>query len=133
MTFLLNPTLEKNTYLLKETSKNLILLSKNSLITWFLLVPKTHIIEWYLLNKEEQVDLNEQICLISKFLKEELNYDKINIATIGNVVAQMHIHIAGRNTDDLFWPDVIWGKQEFKEYTPNQLLNLKNQFLDFIK
>lgn len=133
MTFTLNSTLKNNTYLLQETSNSLILLSKNSLVPWFLLVPKTQITEWYLLSKEEQIYLNEQICLISKFLKQELGCYKINIANIGNVVSQMHIHVVGRNTQDLFWPDVIWGKQEFEEYTTNNFIDLSNKFLDFIK
>jgi diadenosine tetraphosphate (Ap4A) HIT family hydrolase len=132
MTFKLNPILENSTFLIKDFADSQILLSKNSLITWFLLVPKTDIIEWYLLDQDSQQRLNNQICLISRFLKEELNCDKINVATIGNVVAQMHIHVVGRHKDDCFWPDVIWGKKEFKEYTKEQFENLKDKFLNFI-
>jgi len=131
MSFKLNAKLETGTFLIQETALSLILLSKNSLITWFLLVPKTETTEWYLLEKEQHQYLNSQICLISRFLKEHLKSDKINIATIGNIVQQMHIHIVGRKTDDCFWPDVIWGKKEFKEYDSEQLRILKESFLDF--
>ncbi len=84
-------------------------------------MPYTHHIEWYELDLNFQEKLNSQINVISKLLKHHCNVDKVNIATIGNVVSQMHLHVVGRKKTDPFWPDVVWGKKEFQEYTEDQL------------
>ena len=51
-----------------------------------------------------------QINRVSELMKRHYLIDKINVATIGNVVSQMHIHIVGRRKDDAYWPDVVWGQ-----------------------
>lgn len=38
--------------------------------------------------------------------------DKINTAALGNVTAQLHVHVVGRRRDDPLWPDPIWGRGE---------------------
>ncbi|WP_116963867.1 HIT family protein [Fastidiosibacter lacustris] len=92
-------------------------LSNNALLPWLLLIPKVNVIEWYELDENMQRRLNQLINVLSKFLKEVLNVDKVNVAIIGNVVSQMHVHVIGRNKDDFCWPNVVWGKSEFKAYT----------------
>jgi diadenosine tetraphosphate (Ap4A) HIT family hydrolase len=90
-------------------------------VTWFIIVPDTHHIEWYELDLDFQEKLNNQVNIISKLLTHHFNVDKINIATIGNVVSQMHLHVVGRKKTDPFWPDVVWGKKESQEYREDQL------------
>lgn len=36
--------------------------------------------------------------------------DKLNVAAIGNVTAQLHVHVVGRRRDDGLWPDPVWGR-----------------------
>ena len=36
--------------------------------------------------------------------------DKLNIAALGNVTPQLHIHVIGRRRDDPVWPDPVWGR-----------------------
>jgi diadenosine tetraphosphate (Ap4A) HIT family hydrolase len=85
-----------------------------------LLIPKVQLTEWFELEEVMQIRLNKLVNALSAFLKTELKVDKINVATIGNVVSQMHIHVVGRKQDDFCWPDVVWGKQQFKPYTDDQ-------------
>ena len=44
--------------------------------------------------------------------------EKLNIAAIGNVTAQLHIHIVGRRRDDDLWPDPVWGRGPAAPYAP---------------
>ncbi|MGA0544620.1 HIT domain-containing protein [Brevundimonas sp. VNH65] len=38
--------------------------------------------------------------------------DKLNVAALGNVTAQLHVHVVGRRRDDPLWPDPVWGRGE---------------------
>ena len=35
---------------------------------------------------------------------------KLNVAALGNVTAQLHVHVVGRRRDDGLWPDPVWGR-----------------------
>ncbi len=94
-------------------------LSKNALVPWVLIIPKTDKIEWFELDEPMQMALNRQINSISALLKH-LGADKINVAMIGNVLSQMHIHVVARKIDDYCWPEVIWGKEAFLAYDEKQ-------------
>ena len=121
---MIDPNLLKTCHKLLDTSISTILLSKNSLVTWFIIVPNTDKIEWYELDIDLQMQLNKQVNTLSQLLKQDFNVDKINIATIGNVVPQMHIHVIGRKKDDHFWPNVVWGRKDSKEYTTKDLVHI---------
>lgn len=63
---------------------------------------------------------------ISNYFISEYKTEKMNIAAIGNIVSQLHIHVIGRNAGDACWPNVVWGNEyTFKEYTENQLTQIK--------
>ncbi len=47
--------------------------------------------------------------------------DKLNIAALGNVTAQLHVHVIGRRRDDPVWPDPVWGRGEAEPYTTHAL------------
>ena len=42
--------------------------------------------------------------------------DKLNTAAIGNVTAQLHLHVVGRRRDDALWPDPVWGRGPATRY-----------------
>ncbi len=126
MKFNIDSRLLDNSYIITETQISYVLLSKNALVSWFIIVPKTEKTEWHELDIKYQHDLNNQINKIASLLKQKFATDKINIATIGNVVEQMHIHVIDRKKEDAFWPDVVWGKTAFKEYAEPELTNTKN-------
>ncbi len=118
--FKLDRRLAETSSLIKDLGDIELRLSNNALVPWFLLIPKVQLTEWFELEEVMQIRLNKLVSALSAFLKTELKVDKINIATIGNVVSQMHIHVVGRKQDDFCWPDVVWGKQQFKPYTDDQ-------------
>jgi diadenosine tetraphosphate (Ap4A) HIT family hydrolase len=104
----------------------------NALVPWFILIPKKatpgeSIVEFHCLSKEEQLSLLSEINLISEFVSDEFHPDKINIASIGNIVSQLHVHIVGRYRDDFCWPNVVWGQSKTKKYTTETVEQIRHK------
>lgn len=119
--FILDPRLSQDCLVLGEMRTSLLLLMKNSLVPWFILVPRRTATELYELDRDDQAALLEEINLVSRFLKDYFKAEKLNVAAIGNIVRQLHVHVIGRNTADFCWPNVIWGTKENKPYTDEQI------------
>ncbi len=85
-------------------------LMDNKLFPWVLLVPRVaDASEWIDLSREEQHQLSDEIAVVSHILKALVTPDKLNIATLGNQVAQLHIHLIARYKGDKAWPNPVWG------------------------
>ena len=77
---------------------------------WLILVPRRPgAVEIIDLDGEQQEQLMDEIAMLSHVLKDVTRCDKLNIAAIGNVVAQLHVHIVARRRDDAAWPKPVWG------------------------
>ena len=127
--FELDQRLKSDCYVLSDTGEFITLLMNNSLVPWFILVPKTDKTELYQLDVEMQHKCFDQINNLSKFISSEYNHDKLNVAAIGNIVKQLHIHVVGRFESDPYWPGVVWGNDQKKEYTNGQFERLKKKYL----
>jgi len=124
--FKLNPQLVGDTHLLLDTENCLILLHKNATIPWIIIVPKTDKTEVFNLPDEMQLSINEMTKRIAQFFKQHFATEKMNIAAIGNIVSQLHIHVIGRKSDDACWPNVVWGNDyAFVEYSSEQIVEIK--------
>jgi diadenosine tetraphosphate (Ap4A) HIT family hydrolase len=55
--------------------------------------------------------------------------DKLNIAALGNVTAQLHVHVVGRRRDDLLWPDPVWGRGGAEAYEADALARVLEQIV----
>ncbi len=131
--FSLHPRLVKDTHLMGVMDGcSTLLLSKNALFPGFILVPHTREIEFYLLEQTLQQQVVAQINGLSRFLAEKFSPDKINVATIGNVVSQMHLHIVSRRRDDPCWPGVVWGCNAYERYTDEAVESIRQGLLDAI-
>jgi diadenosine tetraphosphate (Ap4A) HIT family hydrolase len=115
--FQLNSQLQKDCLVLGELEHSLLLLMNNSLVPWFIVVPKTDKTELHELPDDLQTAVLAEVNAVSCFIKDEFCVDKLNVATIGNVVKQLHIHVIGRREDDYCWPGVVWGRPEKTPYT----------------
>ena len=115
--FTLDPRLANDCLVLGKLNTSLVLLMNNSLVPWFILVPQTSETELTDLSTSDQVSLLEEINLVSAFIKDHNEITKLNIAAIGNIVSQLHIHIVGRDPSDYCWPNVVWGTEERRAYT----------------
>jgi diadenosine tetraphosphate (Ap4A) HIT family hydrolase len=114
--FQLDSQLQKDCIVLGELEHSLLLLMNNALLPWFILVPKTDKTELYELASDVQAGVWAEVNAVSKFVKNEFAVDKLNVAAIGNVVKQLHIHVIGRKHDDFCWPGVVWGRAEKAPY-----------------
>jgi diadenosine tetraphosphate (Ap4A) HIT family hydrolase len=125
--FKLDKCLERDCYVLSDTGKFITLLMNNSLVPWFIIVPKTDKTELYQLDVEMQHKCFDQINNISQFISSEYKPDKLNVAAIGNIVKQLHIHVVGRFKDDPYWPGVVWGNDQKQEYTNEKIESIRKK------
>lgn len=122
--FSLDPQLARDCFELAESDTSLLLLMNNVLVPWFILVPKTHETELHALDTVTQAALLKEINLLAGNVKTVFAVDKLNIAAIGNVVQQLHVHVIGRRQTDFCWPNVVWGRSEREPYTPAAITEL---------
>ena len=130
----LDVRLENDSIYLGELNGTRLLLADNMLVTWFILVPYTDKTEICDLEPDQQGQLYKAINDVSHFIKSQYTVDKLNVAAIGNIVNQLHVHVVGRKKDDYCWPNVVWGTKEKASYTASQLdlvvNNLERYFAD---
>jgi len=125
MEFQLNPQLQADCYLLGTLGGNTLLLHKNALVPWFILVPDTQEVELYKLPAAQQSTVQSCINQLALFVDQYFTADKLNIATIGNIVPQLHIHIIGRHINDFCWPNPVWGQQQSSQYAAKDIQAIK--------
>ncbi|MEY3289690.1 MAG: hypothetical protein RLZZ419_1932 [Pseudomonadota bacterium] len=101
-----------------------LLMMNDSQYPWFILVPeKADIKEIYQLSTSERNTLIEESSTLAENLAILYNADKINIAAIGNLVPQLHIHHVVRYQTDIAWPAPIWGKFAAIPYSEQQIID----------
>ncbi len=128
--FTLHPQLTKDCFELAELPLCKLLLCNDSHYPWFILVPKiAGITETYQLDWQQQQQLLNESSLLSELLMQIFNGDKMNIAALGNVVEQLHVHHVVRFKTDVSWPKPIWGQQALTPYTEEELTALKIKLL----
>ena len=119
--FQLSNTLNKDCIRIGQFQLSLLLLLKDANYPWFILVPqRADLSEIYQLNPSDQQQLTRESSQLASALSTAFNADKINIATLGNIVKQLHIHHIARYHDDLAWPAPVWGAHPAKPYTVEQ-------------
>jgi len=128
-TFTLDPRLANDCIVLGEMKLSLLLLMKNALVPWFILVPRRSPTEIFELDQEDQQALLEEINLLSGFVKGLPGVEKLNVAAIGNIVKQLHVHVIGRNSKDFCWPNAVWGKTEKKPYTDEEIRAIRDSLI----
>ncbi len=134
---MISPQLQNDCFSLGMLGDNQLLLLNNALVPWFILVPHTDVTELFELDDETRLGLVRDSDTLAGFVKQVFNCDKINVASIGNVVSQLHLHVIGRRHNDFCWPGVVWGREEREEYTDEAvkeitaslLANLDGQFV----
>ena len=106
----LNAQLKKDTIDIGDLPLSRVLVIKDAHYPWLLLVPRRpEISEIIDLDEVEQAQLMTEISRVSRALKDITKCDKLNIAALGNVVPQLHVHIIARRGSDVAWPRPVWG------------------------
>ena len=136
--FVLDAQLKQDSYVIGKLSLCQIRLMNNQYYPWLILIPEIeNITELFELSLEQQTDLMHEITLSSKIMNKIFQPDKINIAALGNIVKQLHIHIVARYKNDALWPDPVWGKNNLSAkydeygYIANKIINGFNNEIGF--
>ncbi|MBN66791.1 MAG: diadenosine tetraphosphate hydrolase [Rickettsiales bacterium] len=109
--FDLHPTLAKDTYAVTNLPLCTVRLMDNKIFPWLILVPQVEgVREWIDLEREQQHQLSDEIAITSHILQALTTPDKLNVAALGNQVAQLHVHVIARYKTDQAWPEPVWGK-----------------------
>ena len=113
----LDPLLERDTTAIGDLPLCRALLINDANYPWLLLVPRRHAaVEIIDLEYVEQAQLMTEIGHASRTLKTLTGCDKINVAALGNVVSQLHVHIIARSRGDAAWPRPVWNVAPPKNY-----------------
>ena len=109
--FQLHPRLQQDCYSVGHFALCQILMMNDRQYPWFILVPQRNdISEIYQLQEQDRQQLLTESCWLAEKLDDLYQPDKLNIAAIGNLVPQLHIHHVARFKTDIAWPAPIWGK-----------------------
>lgn len=115
--FTLDPRLAADTHAVGELPLSRLLLMDDARFPWLILVPR-------IVGARELVDLDAtdrgrlltELAEVGRVLEILLCPDKLNIAALGNVVPQLHVHLIARYTGDALWPEAVWGRGERVAY-----------------
>ncbi|MCP5085072.1 MAG: HIT family protein [Alphaproteobacteria bacterium] len=107
--FQLNERLEADSHAVCALELCDVRLMNDNRYCWLLLVPRrAGLSEWHELAAEDAAQLSAEISRASGALKTITGADKINVAAIGNMVRQMHVHVVARHEGDETWPGTVW-------------------------
>ncbi len=90
---------------------------------WLILVPRVaDVRELIDLDAGQRHLLGEETDRAARLLRDAFRPRKLNVAALGNVVAQLHVHVIARFEDDPAWPAPVWGRVEARAYSPEALI-----------
>lgn len=126
MSFKLHPRLEKGTHFIGKSGTCHILLKDNATFPWILIVPETEegIEDLHDLPADQFGEVAFLIRQVSQFMTATFPCEKLNVACIGNIVRQMHIHVVARSLDDAAWPGTVWSDIPKRPYHAEEVIEI---------
>lgn len=120
--FALDSRLQQDCLLVGDFPLCRLLLMNDSNYPWFILVPRREeVSELFQLDADDQRQLWQETTLLAETLKDTFAADKMNVATLGNVVNQLHMHVIVRRREDAAWPAPVWGRHPAQPYAGQQV------------
>ena len=119
MTFVLDRRLAEDSVPIADLPLSAVRLMRDAAYAWLILVPRrADLAEIVDLDRTDQIALTDEIALCCEALRAEAPCDKLNVAAIGNIVRQLHIHVVARRFGDPAWPKPVWGFAPAVPYRP---------------
>lgn len=88
-----------------------VLLMNDSNYPWLILVPeRAGVREIHELGHADQQTLMQEITAVSRIMETAFDAHKMNVAALGNLVPQLHVHVIARYVEDPAWPGPVWGR-----------------------
>jgi diadenosine tetraphosphate (Ap4A) HIT family hydrolase len=126
--FTLDPRLRNDTVALGHFPLSLVLLMNDRAYPWLILVPRREgVREIYELDALDQQQLLRESSHLAKILTASFHPDKLNIAALGNIVPQLHLHHVVRFRHDPAWPAPVWGKAPAVPYSPEEMALVRDR------
>lgn len=98
---------------------------------WLILVPRVDgAVELIDLDEARQQTLTREIAIVSRALQTAFKPHKLNVAALGNLVPQLHVHVIARYREDIAWPRPVWGMASAQPYSPEALVQRMRQLQD---
>ena len=121
--FALDSRLAADTHPLARFALSDLRVMDDSHYPWLILIPRVPAARDLIdLDAQQRHQLSEEIDCSARLLRDAFRPDKLNVAALGNVVAQLHVHVVARFEKDPAWPAPVWGKIEPRPYTPDELV-----------
>ncbi len=120
-TFFIDPRLEADSAFVVSLNLCQVRLCHNAAFPWVLLIPNTSVIEIVDLSETDQQTLMKEICLASSVMRLLYNPKKLNVASLGNVVPQIHVHVVARFENDGAWPRPVWNCGVESTYSTDEM------------
>jgi diadenosine tetraphosphate (Ap4A) HIT family hydrolase len=118
----LHPQLARDTAPVGDLALVRVLAMNDANYPWVILVPRRGgVVEIIDLDEADRTGLMAEIAQVSAALTQLTACAKLNVAAIGNVVPQLHVHVVARRTDDAAWPKPVWGAAPAKPYATGKL------------
>ena len=118
----IHPQLMHDCQLLGKFALCHLLLMRDANYPWCILVPdRDGISEIHQLSESDQQQLLRESSLLAVAMESAFSPDKLNIAALGNVVPQLHLHHIARYRTDAAWPAPVWGRVPAKPYLEYEL------------
>jgi diadenosine tetraphosphate (Ap4A) HIT family hydrolase len=125
MTFELHERLAADTFLVTDLTLCRVLLMNDRRFPWLILVPRrAGLRDFDDVAGAEKADFHAEIDLASAVLREAVAAEKMNVAALGNMVPQLHVHVIARFAGDAAWPSPVWGVGQAEPYQPDEAKGL---------
>lgn len=132
--FTLHESLKRDCIFIAELPLSSLLLMNDKQYPWFVLVPRVNNIQdIYQLSWEEQQQFLNESSLLSELLMQLYQGTKMNVAALGNVCPQLHVHHIVRFENDKAWPKPIWGEFPAEPYSEKEVVSVKDKVLPALK
>lgn len=126
--FALDPRLQQDTLHVGDFPLCRLLLMNDASYPWFILVPRREeVSELFQLDEADQRSLWHETNLLAEVLKDTFKADKMNVASLGNMVSQLHMHVIARRRGDAAWPAPVWGHRPAQPYTEDQVKEVRDR------
>lgn len=117
MSFELHPRLASDCFVLAELELCSLLLMNDAHYPWCILVPRrAEVREIYELSQADQAQLLRESSALGHALMRAFGGTKLNVAALGNMVPQLHLHHIVRFEHDAAWPAPVWGRHAPRPY-----------------
>ncbi|MFC5578475.1 HIT family protein [Lysobacter niabensis] len=119
----LHPQLAEDTHPVAHFALSDLQLMDDANHPWLILVPRVEdAVEWIDLDDTQQAELTREIGRACRALQSLFKPNKLNVAALGNMVPQLHVHVIARFNDDIAWPRPVWGTATAQPYSPEELV-----------